>query len=60
MGTLLTTKELQQRLRISQDKSYALMHAAAFPSIKIGGRYYVEDSKLQEWLDRYAHKSFTL
>lgn len=60
MGILLTTKELQQKLGISQDKSYALMHAAAFPSIKIGGRYYVEDGKLRTWLDRYAHKTFAL
>lgn len=60
MGLLLTTKELQQKLGVSRDKSYALMHAAAFPSIKLGGRYYVEESKLKAWLERYAYKSFAL
>lgn len=60
MGALLSTKELQKELNISRDKSYALMHAAAFPSIKIGRRYYVEDRKLRTWLDSYAHKSFAL
>lgn len=57
---LLSTRDLQQKLRISRDKAYALMHASAFPSMKLGGRYYVVDKEVDEWLKRYAYKSFEL
>lgn len=57
---LLTTKELQKRLGISRDRAYGLMHSKGFPAIKLGGRYYVEESKLRDFLDRYAYKSFVM
>lgn len=57
---LLTTKDLQKALNISRDKAYALMHAAAFPSIRIGGRYYVLEAELDKWLERYKYKAFSL
>lgn len=43
---MLSTKELQTELRIGRDKAYALMHNSAFPSLKIGGRYYVPEAEL--------------
>lgn len=57
---LLQTKELQSRLRIGRDKAYALMHAKNFPSIKMGGRYYIEEDELAKWLKRYTYKEFKL
>lgn len=57
---LLTVKELCTKLNIGRDKAYALMHAAAFPSIKIGGRYYVLEAELDKWLERYKYKAFNL
>jgi len=42
---LLTVKDICKRLNVGRDKAYALMHAAAFPSIKIGGRYYVLEAE---------------
>lgn len=57
---LLTTKDLQKNLNIGKDQAYALMHASAFPSIKIGGRYYIEELALKEWLERYRYKEFAL
>ncbi len=57
---LLSTKDLQKKLKISRDKAYGLMHAAAFPSIKLGGRYYVAEKEVDDWLKRYAYKSFEL
>ena len=51
---LLTVRELQELLHIGRDKAYALMHAKAFPSIKIGGQYYVSREELDKWLNRYA------
>lgn len=57
---LLTVKELQDILKIGRDKAYALMHAKAFPAIKIGGRYYVSQDALNNWLKQYAYKCFEL
>ena len=57
---LLTVKDLVQLLKIGRDTAYALMHSSAFPSMKIGGRYYVTQEELQKWLDKQAFKCFEL
>ena len=57
---LLTVKELQQLLKIGRDKAYCLMHAKSFPSVKIGGRYYVQEQALQEWLVKNRYKTIIL
>lgn len=57
---LLTVKDLIQMLNIGRDTAYALMHAAGFPSIKLGGRYYVSRDELQKWLDKQAYRNFEL
>lgn len=57
---LLNVKDLQELLNIGRDTAYALMHAQGFPSIKIGGRYYVAREALDKWLDQYAYKTFAL
>lgn len=57
---LLTVKELQKNLNIGRDKAYSLMHAKSFPSIKIGGRYYVQELALQEWLLKNRYKTIRL
>lgn len=57
---LLSTKELQTELGIGRDRAYGLMHASGFPSIKIGGRYYVAPEELQKWIQRYTYREFKL
>ena len=57
---LITVNELQQLLHIGRDKAYALMHSKAFPSIKLGGRYYVSKDELDSWLKKYAYREFNL
>lgn len=57
---MLTTKDLQAVLKIGRDKAYALMRSQAFPSIKIGARYYVTKEALEEWLRKYAYRTFEL
>lgn len=47
---LLTTKEMHEITGLSLDKCYALMHSSQFPSFKLGGRYYVEEEQLRNWL----------
>lgn len=57
---LLTVRDLIQILNVGRDTAYALMHAKGFPSIKLGGRYYVSRDELQKWLDKNAYKTFEL
>ncbi len=57
---MLTTKELQETLKIGRDRAYALMRSKAFPSIKIGARYYVTQKALDEWLRKYEYRTFNL
>lgn len=57
---MLTVNELKDSLSIGRDKAYRLMRSHAFPSIKIGGTYYVSASKLESWLERNAGKEFYL
>lgn len=47
---LMTVKELQNYLGIGKDKAYALVKSKSFPSVKIGGRYYVIKSDFVSWL----------
>lgn len=57
---MLTAKDLQKILKIGRDTAYALMHSKAFPSIKLGGRYYVTQEALDSWLCSYQYKEFLL
>jgi excisionase family DNA binding protein len=60
MSMLLSTRDLQNSLKIGRDTAYALMHCSGFPSMKIGGRYYVSRQELDKWLERTAYKTFIL
>ncbi|MBR2455150.1 MAG: helix-turn-helix domain-containing protein [Clostridia bacterium] len=57
---LLTAKELKKVMRCGINRAYDLLRSPAFPSIKIGGRYYVTVSALKEWLEYYENKVFYL
>ena len=57
-GELLTAKELKQVMRCGINRAYDLLKSTAFPSTKIGGRYYVTTSALKEWLVMYENKVF--
>ena len=47
---LMTVKDLQRELQVGRDCAYALMHASNFPSMKIGGKYFITPEALQRWL----------
>ena len=57
---MLTVKDLQIQLKIGRDRAYALMHSKGFPAIKIGSRYYVTQTALDAWLERYEYKTYVL
>lgn len=57
---LLKAKEARDYLGISTSAMYALMRCRTFPSIRIGGRYYVCADKLEEWLDKATREKKTV
>ena len=59
MEKLFTVKNLCE-MGIGRDKAYQLMHSSTFPAIKIGGRYYVTEDALQEWMKRHQYKKVIL
>ena len=46
--------EVAQLLGISRSAAYNLMHRDDFPSFRIGKRWPVRDSSLNEWLEKQS------
>lgn len=57
---ILKTKDLQEVLGIGRDKAYALMKSDAFPSVKLGKRYFVRKADLEEWIDTYKYSAYQI
>lgn len=57
---LLTVGDLRKRMGVGRDCAYALMHSTAFPSMKIGGRYYVSEEALEKWIKAMEYKVMKL
>ena len=57
---LITAKELKEIMHCGLTRAYQLLRSPAFPSTKIGGRYYVTASALKDWLERYENRTFYL
>ena len=55
---LITAKELKVIMHCGLTRAYDLLKSPAFPSTKIGGRYYVTASALKDWLERYENRTF--
>ena len=53
-----TTKDLMEIFHIGKNKAYKLMNQRDFPSIKLGNKYLVSKSNLEEFLNRYKYKSY--
>lgn len=47
-------KEISKTVPIGLNKIYKLAKEPGFPSIKIGGRFYVLIDKVNEWLEKKA------
>ncbi len=48
----LTVQETAKCLKISATHMYDLVHSKGFPSFKVGGRWRVDKSKLDKWIDK--------
>ncbi len=51
---LYNTKDLQIVLGVGKNVAYKLMRSKNFPSIVIGGRYFVEVKTLEKWINQNA------
>jgi len=47
---LLTVEDLRRILPFGRDRCYALMSNPAFPSMRVGHRYFVRSKALLKWL----------
>ena len=55
---IYTAKDLQQIFGLSKNRIYDIMHQKAFPTIKIGRRYFVTEDALKEWASIYQYGEF--
>lgn len=56
---LFTVKDMCE-MGFSRDVAYCLMHAHGFPSMKIGGKFYVTKTALEKWLNKQEGREFAL
>ncbi len=47
-------EQMTKNVAIGANKIYAMVKEPGFPSVKIGGRYYVLVDKVNEWLEKKA------
>lgn len=57
---ILTVKDLSSALSIGETKAYQLMRSKAFPSYRLGGKHYVTDEALYDWLRKAQGKTINL
>ena len=57
---MLTAKDLMAIIGCSKNRAYELMHSRSFPSIQIGGRFYVTVEAFDNWIATYTGRKFTL
>ncbi len=53
---VLTVKDLCATLKLGKHQAYALMNSKAFPSYRIGSKYFVTEEALKEWLKKIEGK----
>ncbi len=54
---LLTPKQVKEYLGVGNDKLYQLLKERTFPSIRIGGKFYILEKDLAEWIEKQMTKS---
>jgi excisionase family DNA binding protein len=53
---LMTVQELIDYFHCSKNKAYELIKQKSFPSIHLGGRYYILKDKFVVWLNNQTRK----
>lgn len=47
---LLTVKQTQEKLQLSHNTMYKLLHTADFPTIRIGRKILIPEDSLNQWI----------
>lgn len=47
-------EQMTKNVAIGANKIYAMVKQPGFPSVKLGGRYYVLIDKVNDWLEKQA------
>ena len=53
---ILTSKEIQQKLRIGRSTLYELLKDHDFTKYKIGKKYYASEEEIEKWLINKQNK----
>ncbi len=49
-------EQMTKNVPIGANKIYRMVKEPGFPSVKLGGRYYVLVDKVNEWLEQQSNK----
>ena len=60
MTEILTVKDVQNHLRISQVRAYELIKTKGFPKITIGHRYYIPKDRYIQWINENVKNKIIL
>lgn len=60
MVDVLRAKDIAEILHCGLDKAYLLMHQSDFPSVKLGGRYFVLRDEFEQFLRNNSYKEYKL
>jgi|LSQX01.2.fsa_nt_gb excisionase family DNA binding protein len=52
MTEYISVKQMAERLNISTDTAYEMVHSAGFPAIKINRTIRIPVDKLEKWLEK--------
>ena len=50
------SEQMTKNVAIGQNKIYEMVKQPGFPSVKIGGRYYVLIDRVNDWLEAQSQK----
>lgn len=53
---LMTVKELVEYLHCDKSRAYRLVKSKSFPSLMIGGKWYVIKDDLPDWIRKQSRK----
>lgn len=51
MDKMLTVSEIAEHLRISKRQAYRIVEGKDFPSVRIGRRILIPETKYEQWLN---------
>lgn len=57
---VLTIKDVQKHLKLGENNTYKLFQSRAFPSYKIGNKYFVRREAYENWFNKIDNKEILI